>query len=169
MPDCLQPSDGLNQNTPPMECFAWGPLMTHLTPHDFLRQSLRQRQQSAANLAVRQCLLEPRDAFVADLGAAEAQKFQVPEFFQFLEARVRDPSVAVSVTSSAYCLRWRICDDWACWARSSAFARGECEGLAAAFAGGPFAIGFRRRFGDASLKPTLGMSRQPTVGKQGVQ
>ena len=50
---------------------ASGPLMTHLTPHDFLRQSLGQRQRLSGNLALRQCLLELLDAFVGDLHALE--------------------------------------------------------------------------------------------------
>ena len=52
----------------------WILLMTHLTPHDFLKQSLGQRQRLVLNLAVRQCLLELLDAFVCNLvGDAEAQ------------------------------------------------------------------------------------------------
>ena len=50
-----------------------GPLMTHLTPHDFLRQSLGQRQRLAANLAVRQCLIEALDTSWGDLGLHPVQ------------------------------------------------------------------------------------------------
>ncbi len=74
----------------------------------------------------------------------------------------------MTVTPAACCGGGGSSDDRGCGGgrRCSRLASG--KGLAAAVAAGPFAIGFRARFGDSGLKATLGMGRQP-VGIKGGQ
>ena len=61
-----------------------------LTPHGLLKQTLDQRQRLIASLAIRQCLLELRHAFVDDLRPAKAQQSEVGQSFDVLEEGVGD-------------------------------------------------------------------------------
>lgn len=89
---CQIASDRLwaESGRPPMECFRHGRLLTHLTPHGFLGRLPGQRQRLVLNLAVRQCLLEPPDAFLSDLGAAEVQTPEISQSFELIQPSVGD-------------------------------------------------------------------------------
>jgi len=64
--------------------------MTHLAPHEFLRQSLGQRRQLVADIAIRQLLLEPLHTRVRHLGIPEeVQPLQLLQAGQFFQPRVR--------------------------------------------------------------------------------
>ncbi len=56
-----------------------GPFTGSLTPHEFLRQPLAQRQRLVRNLTVWQCLLEILDALVSHLGVGRPESFETDQ------------------------------------------------------------------------------------------
>ncbi len=67
--------------------------MECLAPHEFPRQSGDPWQRLAANLTVRQCLLELLDAFVRDLSVGEVQQAEVGQSPEVLQPDVGDLGV----------------------------------------------------------------------------